>query len=208
MKSFPNSTKEKITSFYEPFLKLLEYSEKVRDKANYVGWSDTLNQFTRFKILTQYLKNGDKVLDWGCGLGDYVNYLTYNHYKVNYCGIDINSKYLNFAKEKFPNEKFLESNIFEIDEKFDYIIASGIFSIKTDEEFFIEQLKRGFKLTNKFLAFNLLKEHQLNQHEAFRKYEPNDIYEKMIKIFGKKTTNIFLFDNYLDDDFSIILKKC
>ena len=51
---------------------------------------DSLQQSLRFKYLLEclQLKNHHKILDVGCGLGDFLKYLRKNNLKCKYLGVD------------------------------------------------------------------------------------------------------------------------
>lgn len=51
-----------------------------------------------------YVKNGDRVLDWGCGHGRLL--LVLKNKKIKYIGTDFSSKILKIAKRNFPEYEF------------------------------------------------------------------------------------------------------
>jgi len=61
----------------------------------YAKWPE----FEHFKHL---VKDGQKILDWGCGNGRYFE--SVKNKKVKYYGVDISSRLLNFAREKYQKE--------------------------------------------------------------------------------------------------------
>ncbi len=93
----------------------------------------------------------NKVLDVGCGPADILKYL---HKEVNYTGIDLNKHYIEKARSKYPQHKFivgdLESPDFPIeDASFDTIFMVGVQHHLDDEILKIltrqinEKLKKG-----------------------------------------------------------------
>jgi len=56
------------------------------------------------KKIKNYIKDGDKVLDWGCGHGRLL--LLLKDKKINYIGIDTSPKILKIAKKNFPEYNF------------------------------------------------------------------------------------------------------
>ncbi len=79
----------------------------------------------------KYIKNGQKILDLGCGNGRLVNLL--GNYDIEYVGSDISSDLLNYAKKqdfgKIKNFQFIESDMLDLeflDNSFDiiFLIAS------------------------------------------------------------------------------------
>lgn len=88
----------------------------------------------------KYLKNGQNVLDLGCGNGRLISLL--KEYDLNYIGSDISSNLLNYAKKqdfgKMTSYSFIESDMLDLDfesSKFDIIFAIASFHhIKTRED--------------------------------------------------------------------------
>ncbi len=88
-------------------------------------------------------KEGDKILDIGCGTADILAYLP----SVEYVGLDINEAYINYAKKRFGHK--------------------GIFlATKVDGKTFNEFSLHDFDIV---LATGLL--HHLNDYEASRLFE-------------------------------------
>ena len=68
-----------------------------------------------------------------CGFGDFYNFIIDNNIQLkNYTGVDIFPEFIQAAKKKYPNGNFAVRNIYDEqfnESEFDYIFASGIFSI-------------------------------------------------------------------------------
>lgn len=58
-----------------------------------------------FEKLAQYTKNGDRVLDLGCGNGRLLDLL--KDKEINYTGIDSSKGLIEIAKERYPGAEFL-----------------------------------------------------------------------------------------------------
>lgn len=54
--------------------------------------------------VNDYVKNGDRILDWGCGHGRLL--LVFKNKKIEYIGADFSSKILKIAKKNFPEHEF------------------------------------------------------------------------------------------------------
>lgn len=95
-----------------------------------LGW-DKNRARLRFNILASLWDlKGASILDFGCGFGDFYDFLIHDKKikKITYTGIDINPTFVEIAKKRHPNGRFLVcTNPSEL-QQFDYIFASGIFN--------------------------------------------------------------------------------
>src|SRR4029078_11884428 len=118
------------------------YNESIRKSTfdwNKVGWNSKENQEKRFEILTsEFDLNGNKILDYGCGIGDLYGYLSNRIIDLRYCGFDINEKMIDIAVNKYGDHGFYNYEFeYEIvEENFiqpKYTICSGVFSFKIND---------------------------------------------------------------------------
>ena len=87
-----------------------------------------------------FVPEGKRVLEIGCGTGDLLAAL-----KPSYgVGVDISPKMIELAKEKYPALHFYAGTIqdISIDEKFDYIILSGLLGELEDIQSFPAVFKK------------------------------------------------------------------
>lgn len=74
------------------------------------------------------VNNKDSVLDAGCGIAKFHEFLISHNYK-NVLGIDINENYIKIAKEKYPYDYIvydISQEKFDIKDKFDVIISMDV----------------------------------------------------------------------------------
>ena len=164
------------------------YNEKSQsyemDSSEIVGWMDgKKNQLKRFQTLLDIgVKNGDSVLDFGCGIGHMVEYINDTGLKVNYTGIDTNEDAIRKAKSAFilsdimgvhPMTSstgiiFSYGSVQDIKENYDWVVASGVFNYKFPKAEMIQTVNGLLDHANKGIAFNLLEEgHIINPEYEF-----------------------------------------
>jgi cyclopropane fatty-acyl-phospholipid synthase-like methyltransferase len=170
-----------------------------------LGWSTKESQFQRFSLLTEIgIKDGDTVLDVGCGFGDYKNFLISKNRKVCYEGIDLNSDFIKICKQNHPDVIFRCCDIFTVTQKYDWMIASGIFSFDGEEwesrAFSI--LETMLKKTNKGIATNFLSSLSNIGIPINKKIHPSWIIDNFIL---KLTKKFVLRHDYFENEFLVYL---
>lgn len=170
-----------------------------------VGWATKFDQDVRFKILLDIgVKQNDKILDWGCGLGHLIDYMNEHNYGVvDYNGIDINENTITLFKERYPNHKGECKTINELTETYDWILASGVFSFGVDLEDLIRDVDIAYQHVEKGLAFNCLLPLPEFVGAGFSVYNPKEVFE----LLSDKYSNVSLVEGYTHDDFTIYIKK-
>lgn len=209
-------------------IKVIDYYKELNKYDNdydKVGWhSGEDGQKNRFKVLLDIgVKDGDSIVDFGCGLGDLYGYLRDNNYKVKYIGVDICDFLIEQAKEKYPKGKFVTINsLNDVSSNFDWFIASGVFTYGYKIKEVLEVFKQAFNMCNKGLSFNMLE--FLEEKDDI--YSPVKYYDSKLNFFNsnwmlgfcKKTFGngelIQGYDEILDakkygkyTDFTIYVKK-
>ena len=108
------------------------------------------------------------ILDFGCGTALLYLYLSEADIKnINYIGLDISDKFIDFCKVKYPDVKFycLDVNEENLEVEFDYAICNGTFTEKLnltfDEmfSFFSKTISILFEKSKKGIAFNVMSSH-------------------------------------------------
>lgn len=70
------------------------------------------NIWAEFNVFRDYVKDGDKVLDVGCGNGRFLELLKGKN--IDYIGIDYSEKLIDIAKNRYPDKKFLVADALNI----------------------------------------------------------------------------------------------
>ena len=77
-----------------------------------------------------------RLLDIGCASGAFLSLITSKYPESDYCGFDISSELIQLAKSKLKDLNVSltvnDALNFEPDEKFDFVVASGVLSIFED----------------------------------------------------------------------------
>jgi|APSaa5957512535_1039671.scaffolds.fasta_scaffold11231_5 SAM-dependent methyltransferase len=134
-----------------------------------VGWLRQEDCNKRFKVMSEIFYPNEeniKILDFGCGLSHFYEYLSNNKdlNGIEYLGLDISQEYIEASKKKFPNNKYYCKDILEgdFDFDFDYAVINGVFTQKfsmNDVEMFaflssiVEIL---YNASRKGVAFNVM----------------------------------------------------
>ena len=196
-----NMNFRKIEKYYEVSL------AKFKRGPNAVNWKDKKTQELRFKKLCEVgnLKN-KKVLDVGCGLGEFYNYLKKKKIKCKYLGLDISQKMIDSIPTNNRNKNFKveKINILELSQRelkilqCDFVISSGIFTVKSsyNNKFWWKHIQKMilamYKLTKIGMVFNLMKPNV--------NYKDNHLYyqsiDQLITFLEKKVSKkiILKFD--------------
>lgn len=175
---------KKLQDFYR------EAILKFGDSAEGAHWSSKDSQNKRFEILLNIapMKNLS-ILDFGCGSGAMLDYINSrkDFSNISYTGCDILPEALEIAGKKYkglPNVRWGEFKDFS-DEMFDYILVSGVFNTKMDnnEEYYQDYLKKLWKHASKGLAFNMMSSY-------VDYYDSELFYEKPEKVFAFVKNNL------------------
>ncbi len=206
----PSNYTEKLKEHFSPLLATHGQSFKS------VDWGSREGQLLRFSVLSQVFLGKsnsteatqarlDSVLDVGCGLGDYLDYLEQHHFSLDYCGIDILPEMIAEAKRRRPHSNFSCYDIFKekkLPETFDYTIASGIFFCG-DENLMKEAIAILFEKTKVALAFNSLSDWALDKDSS----EFFACPLKTLDYCRSLTPWVQLRHDYMPNDFTIFMHR-
>ncbi|HLD45509.1 MAG TPA: methyltransferase [bacterium] len=134
-----------------------ELYRKYQDSPQGMHFVSGHTQLSRFlQFLQMGNLEGKKVLDLGCGFGDFYKFLKEQGICVQYRGYDIVREFITCCREKFPDGHFEERDILfkKPRVKFDYVIASGVFA-HANLPFFKEMIKVAYGLCRTAFGFNM-----------------------------------------------------
>lgn len=186
-----------------------------------LDWESKTTQEARFKVFVDNfnldIKN-KSVLDIGCGLGNFAEYLDKLGEKIIYTGIDIlEDMVILSAKKKFKhiNANFFHKDIFSedstsnyfSDKKYNNVYSSGMFNLNMDcnIDFLNKAIEKFFELAIDGICFNLLDKKSENIFgPKYFYYDKEDILDKIKNTYGSKLKYATIVDGYLQNDFSIV----
>ncbi len=165
--SFPvfEDIKGKVVAYYDNCL------VREGDSARGVDWKSRDAQQLAFRVIKSMgIREKHSVLDVGCGLAHFYDFLVAEGFSGAYAGVDISPKIIGAAKERLPHVPLLVADILkepsgQLDRQYDFVVGSGILTTKVDTpstefETFIEALiKRMFELSRIGVIFNMLTSH-------------------------------------------------
>ena len=153
-------SKKQINSEYSALLKkygsdpkALKYVRRIQQEKRYTMMAD---------IGT--IDRQGSVLDVGCGLGHFCNFLRKYGWEGKYTGIDINPDMIKACKKKFmatPENTFICKDILlkNFDKKYDYVFCGATLEIRPQFtnpiRYVVKMVEKMFSLTNKVLSFEV-----------------------------------------------------
>jgi SAM-dependent methyltransferase len=145
--------------------------EQFGDSSKGVDWPNEKDAQTRYKVMMDLVEFGKNknvsLLDFGCGTAHLLEFIMKQSYadQVQYSGLDISEKFIEVCRKKFPDHRFMTSDILEDKDgpgQFDYIIMNGVFTEKQQLSFdemwsyFREMITGVFRHADKGIAFNVM----------------------------------------------------
>jgi len=183
------------------------YSEDIKA----LGYGSVESQEVRLRVISEIGDLGNKrILDVGCGFGDLYTFLHgQSIHPKRYLGIDIISELLDVARKRLPEVEFELVAIldFESTEKFDFVIACGIFGLETPnwQYLFKEQLRKMYDLCEIGVAVDFLSSFTIKGKNPAAHYtNPAKILEFVFKNLSKR---VVLRHDYMPNDFTIYIYK-
>lgn len=113
--------------------------QKTKDDYNLIAedFSRTRwNIWKEFNVFANYINDGDKILDAGCGNGRLLELL--KDKKIDYIGVDISENLVKIAKEKYPSNNFLTADALNLpfpDNYFDKVFSIAVLHTVPSKEF-------------------------------------------------------------------------
>lgn len=135
------------------------------DDPRAVGWNTAHGQLASFLQMAAIdgLEPGARVLDLGCGLGDFKTFLDRSGVAVDYTGWDISAPLIERARARHPGVRFEVRDILadppvDLAQAFDIVVCCGALTLRVpDHERWVQDMVHAmFRLCRRGLVFNLL----------------------------------------------------
>ena len=180
-----------------------------------VDWNSSESQTLRFGQLT-YLLTGDtqfSILDYGCGYGSLLDFLTEKKIQCSYFGFDISEEMVQRGRQLHQNGNDIcfFSDAAEL-KPVDYVVASGIFNVRLQSgetdwaDYMLATVDRIADLATRGFAFNVL---SLYSDPEYRR--PDLYYADPLFWFDhckrKYSRFVSLLHDYPLYEFTIIVRK-
>ena len=189
------------------------YADKVRTYGyDYrgLGFRNQSSQAKRFEALLALGDlDGARILDVGCGFGDFLSWLSERGIETEYTGLDICEPMIERCRERFPRGagRFLvgDALAFEPDEPYDYVVASGLFGLDSvgARERMHPTLERLFAWSRIGTGVNFLSTRSPNPAESRIYVDPCKALEAGLAL----TPSARVDHSYLPNDFTLFLYK-
>lgn len=149
LRTTPTPSIENLTKYYESdaYISHQDDAKGLMNQLYY--WVKKYNLNYKFKLLKKNIE-GNKILDYGCGTGEFVSFL--QHKNCDAFGFEPNENAFKIAAEKIPNKVFQTSELLE-KEKFDAITLWHVLEHIPNLFETIQRLKNALKPNGKlFIA--------------------------------------------------------
>ncbi len=191
------------------------YTEKVKEHGptgKGVDWNGEESQFLRFSQLGKVLPTeGFSILDYGCGYGAFLDYLKPSFKDFQYTGFDISAQML-LEAEKLHSQKGAFTSELQEEQKFDFLVASGLFNVrldKSDEEwkdYIVQTLDQFDSITTRGFAFNILTSYSDadKQRDYLYYADPLYFFDHCKRNYSKEVALLHDYELY---EFTILVRK-
>lgn len=190
------------------FTGLLEESED----EHYVVAQSEISHRKRFeKILELGDFNNKTLLDVGCGIGGFFDFLKEKGIACDFTGIDINPRMIEIAKKNHPEseDKFFVFDIIERDmqQSFDYVVSNGPLNLKFESTLNIDMttrlIKQMYRLADIGSVITMTSSLTRKANPLTFYYNPVEILDKTVEFCA----HVRFDHTYLPHDFALFCYK-
>jgi SAM-dependent methyltransferase len=196
---------EYVTSrWYQENVRRFSYDHRA------LGFGRRSSQERRFAALASLGSfQGRRVLDAGCGFGDFYAWLLQRGVRADYTGLDITPPMIERCQQRFAGSgaRFVTSDVLGYDPEadFDYVVASGLFGYGAHGARARIQptLERLFAMTRIGMAVNFLSRRATSRTPKRVYLHAGDVLDFALTL----TPAVRLDHTYLPNDFTLCLYR-
>jgi SAM-dependent methyltransferase len=196
------------TRFYEGHVRRFGYGYRA------LGFGRRSSQEKRFGALAALGNfDGARVLDVGCGFGDFLAWLRARGVQPRYTGLDLTASMIERCRRRFAegcaegSARFVvgDALTWQPDAQFDYVIASGIFGYhaKDTRARIRPTLEHLFDIAGTGLAVNFLSGCATTRSPGRLYVHPTDVLQYALRL----TPAVRLDHTYMPNDFTLCMHK-
>lgn len=166
------------------------------------------SQLAKFDVIATAIRGRrDRVLDVGCGFGDFLTYLRHRGLDVEYTGIDISEAMVEQARRHLPDARILLGNFLDapVTGEYDIVTANGIFYLlgSNAEALMHRLVTRMFSLAQRTVVFNSLSSWAPDPQPGEFYADPSSV----LSFCRSLTPWVTLRHDYHPRDFTVFLHK-
>lgn len=150
---------------------------------------------------------GSRILDVGCGVGDFYDHLKRRGIGCGYLGVDIAEQMVSRCRERFPEASFEVADItgWQPAEPCDYAVSFAIHNVRMEggRELLESVTRRQFELCTKAAHVSLLTDRFSGFDAHIQPWRAEEVLSLALSI----TPYVVLRHDYLPNDFSVTLYR-
>jgi len=155
-------------------------------------WSEE-GQLFRFTKLTEIGKlGGNRILEIGCGIGDFYPFIVEAFGNVSYTGVDIVPEIIEHAKKTHATASFKCVDILseKLQERFDYVFISGVFNnaFPGVNNFLLDMISVAYGYCDKGLGFNFTSSYVNHTDPEMAYHDPVDVFRHCLEKLSRKVS--------------------
>ena len=187
--------------------------EYLEHSSEAVGYENREQQWDTYRVIANYIEEGDSVLDFGCARGDFERFFQQEFQSdIDYVGVDMNQQLIDAGKKVYNEEvELLCQDWFSLDDDIlqDWSINIGSCNLRYDADtvrdnmaYLKDTMKAMIKHCDKG-AVILLASDTTTEDDGLINWNAGEVFNWAQKEFG----SVALDHSFADDIFTLIIYK-
>ncbi len=197
--------------FQQHHQRVAEYFNTLAAKHGYQyranDYGQEISQRTKYQVMSEIGNlDGRSILDVGCGLAQFYDYLTREQgLQVRYVGIDISPRIVRLALEHHPGLDIRLGDVLNtpLDGPFEYVFANGLFYIDYNHTFVQALIHKVYELCGDGACISTTSSYAPVKHEGEHYSDPAAFF----RLCKKLTPRVVLRHDYTAHDFTAYLYR-